>query len=49
MKDKKLLIVKIGGLIASIVGMIISAFVSTKENEKNIKKFVDEKMNESGK
>lgn len=48
MKDKKLLIFRIVGVIATVVGSIITALVQRKENEKNIKKFVDENMNKSG-
>ena len=49
MKDKKWFFIRIGGLFASIIGMICTAFAQRKENEDNIKKFVDENRSKSGK
>lgn len=49
MKDKKILVFRIGGFIATIIGMIFTGFAQRKENENNIKKFVDDNMKKSGK
>lgn len=49
MKDKKILIFRIGGFIATVLGMIFTGWAQRKENENNIKKFVDENMTKSGK
>lgn len=49
MKDKKILIFRIGGFIATVIGMIFTGWAQRRENENNIKKFVDENMTKSGK
>ena len=49
MKDKKILIFRIGGFIATVIGMIFTGCAQRRENENNIKKFVDENMTKSGK
>lgn len=37
-------VAKIGGMILSIGGMIISSWVGSKENEQTLQKLVDERL-----
>ena len=44
MKNNFVKIAKIGGILLSIGGMIISSIVSSKENEQILQKLVDERL-----
>lgn len=40
-----LMVAKIGGIVLSVAAAIVSALVSTKENERTLQKLVDDKFN----